>query len=355
MCPATIVANPGSSDVDIEVSDDSKLPLEPLVSVCMVTYQHAAFIREALDSVLMQKVDFPYEICIGEDGSTDGTREICLEYAKKHPDKIRLFLRNRSNPARKLFEAPYMFNGTATFDAGRGKYIALLEGDDYWLHPHKLQLQVNQLEADSSLAGSCHYALIARKDKPWACNVIPEYSVGILTVAQVLRRDVGSLHTSTWLLRRAKPLPWADFQSSFFGDYPIIVWSLLQGSARVFPNTWSAYRIHEGGVFSPLSAVIRWQNNVELWNCLKSITPSELQMDAVIGTIRTITGLTTELRKAGDYKGAIRSFRRTLAEIDRLPFSNPERRRLWWSAFESLFIPRLQGIRRRWNRWKSKR
>src|ERR1017187_2764260 len=76
---------------DLEYSDHSKLAAEPLVSVFMITYQHASFIKEAIDSVLMQKVDFAYEICIGEDGSTDGTRELCVEYAKMHPDKIRLF------------------------------------------------------------------------------------------------------------------------------------------------------------------------------------------------------------------------------------------------------------------------
>src|SRR5262245_58120103 len=144
----TATAPPAKSGEDFEHSDFSRLAGDPLVSVDMITYQHAPFIKEALDSVLMQKVNFPYEICLGEDGSADGTREICLDYARRHPDKIRLFLRNRTNPARNRFKAPYMHNAAATFDACRGKYIALLEGDDYWIHPHKLQMQVDQLESD---------------------------------------------------------------------------------------------------------------------------------------------------------------------------------------------------------------
>src|SRR2546425_11408599 len=97
-----------ASHGDVEYGGLSRVPEEPTVSVLMVTYQHARFIREALDSVLIQKVRFPFEICLGEDGSTDGTREICIEYAQRYPDKIRLFLRDRANPSRKLFSAPFM-------------------------------------------------------------------------------------------------------------------------------------------------------------------------------------------------------------------------------------------------------
>lgn len=182
------IPTPSASNGDSECSDHSKLPAEPLVSIAMTTYQHASFIKESIDSVLMQEVDFPYEICIGEDGSTDGTREICLEYARKHPDKIRLFLRDRSSPARSAFTVPYMFNNAATFDACRGKYIALLEGDDYWLNPHKLQRQANQLEADSSLAGSCHYAACLQEEKPWLLRAIPSHPLASFSVEQVLKK-----------------------------------------------------------------------------------------------------------------------------------------------------------------------
>ena len=69
----------------------------PVISVCVQTYQHKNYIRQCLDSVLSQKTNFPFEIILGEDDSTDGTREICLEYAAKHPDLIRLFLRSEKD------------------------------------------------------------------------------------------------------------------------------------------------------------------------------------------------------------------------------------------------------------------
>jgi len=122
---------------------------EPYVSVWVITYQHAKYIRDCIESILMQKANFLYEIVIGEDQSTDGTREICIEYAQKHQDKIRLFLRNRKQTVIVDESGNFIksLNGILTLYACRGKYIAMLEGDDYWTDPYKLQKQVDFLES----------------------------------------------------------------------------------------------------------------------------------------------------------------------------------------------------------------
>ncbi|MFW6272456.1 MAG: glycosyltransferase [bacterium] len=122
--------------------------IEPLVSVTIATYQHKNFIEECLDGVLMQKTNFPIEIIIGEDGSTDGTREICIDYAEKHPDKIRLFLRDRKTSQYYDDNGNFVcrFNGIWNRMSVRGKYLAFCEGDDYWIDPLKLQKQVDFLE-----------------------------------------------------------------------------------------------------------------------------------------------------------------------------------------------------------------
>ncbi len=119
------------------LEDSSRLSSDPLVSVAMITYNHEPYIRQALDSVLMQEVDFDYEIVIGEDKSTDRTREIVIEYQQRHPDKIRLRLA-RENLYSKGLKTP----GVLVRAACRGQYIALLEGDDYWTDLRKLQKQV---------------------------------------------------------------------------------------------------------------------------------------------------------------------------------------------------------------------
>lgn len=111
---------------------------EPLVSVKMITYNHAPYIAQAIEGVLHQKTNFPFELVIGEDCSTDGTREIVLEYQKKYPDIIRVITSEQNVGAR--------MNGYRTEKACRGKYVTYCEGDDYWHNPYKLQKQVNYLE-----------------------------------------------------------------------------------------------------------------------------------------------------------------------------------------------------------------
>jgi glycosyltransferase involved in cell wall biosynthesis len=104
----------------------------------MIAYNHEGFISEAINGVMMQQTNFPIELVIGEDCSTDNTRKICLEYKEKYPDKIRLLL-----PESNL---GMMNNFLQTLRACTGKYIALCEGDDYWTDPYKLQKQVDFLE-----------------------------------------------------------------------------------------------------------------------------------------------------------------------------------------------------------------
>jgi cellulose synthase/poly-beta-1,6-N-acetylglucosamine synthase-like glycosyltransferase len=84
-------------------------PVEPVVSVLVQTYQQKDFIKECLDSILMQETTFEYEILVGDDGSTDGTREICQQYAENYPGKIRLFLHHRENQIQVLGEATFQF------------------------------------------------------------------------------------------------------------------------------------------------------------------------------------------------------------------------------------------------------
>lgn len=131
----------------------SQLPENPVVSVIVMTYNHAAYIKDCLEGILMQETSFPFEILVGEDDSTDGTREICLGYAKKYPDKIRLLLHHRENNIKVNGHATGRFNSLYSYYLSRGKYIAMCEGDDYWTDPLKLQKQVEFMEnnADCSL------------------------------------------------------------------------------------------------------------------------------------------------------------------------------------------------------------
>lgn len=131
---------------------------KPLVSVCITAYQHAGFIKKCLESILSQETDFPFEVIVGEDESSDGTREICMELAKKFPDKIRLFLRTRDHVIYINGQPSGRYNYLENLKAARGDYIAFCDGDDYWTDNRKLQRQVDLFRSDNRLTFVFHKA-----------------------------------------------------------------------------------------------------------------------------------------------------------------------------------------------------
>ncbi|GKU31645.1 glycosyltransferase family 2 protein [Clostridium folliculivorans] len=121
---------------------------EVLVSVAMITYNHGKYIRQALDSVLMQKVSFKYEIIIGDDYSPDDTQDILREYQEKYFNIVKPIFRQKNVGATTNY---YEVNKMC-----RGKYIAVLEGDDYWIDENKLQIQVDFLESNFQSVSVAH-------------------------------------------------------------------------------------------------------------------------------------------------------------------------------------------------------
>jgi len=121
--------------------------IQPLVSVLVVTYNQEEYIAETLDSIISQECEFDFEILLGEDCSTDKTRDICIEYSKRFPDKIRLFL-NDSNKG-------FIENYFSLIPEIRGKYIADCGGDDYWTDRKKLSKQIEILESHNDVGMVC--------------------------------------------------------------------------------------------------------------------------------------------------------------------------------------------------------
>ena len=125
------------------------------ISVIFVTYNHAEFIDQALESVIGQQVDADVEILVSEDVSTDGTREKVIEYARRYPDLIRLFLSDHNQNDRDVY--------LRALQAARGEFIAYIDGDDYWL-PGKLQKQLDHLRSHPDSPMCYHDVEIVRVD-----------------------------------------------------------------------------------------------------------------------------------------------------------------------------------------------
>ena len=128
------------------------LTKNPTVSISCITYNHEKYIKDAITGFLMQKTDFPIEIVISDDCSTDSTLSIVQDYCRSHPDQIRLMANERNIGVVPKF--------SQAIGACKGKYIALCEGDDYWIDPLKLQKQVDFLEAHPECSICCHKVLM---------------------------------------------------------------------------------------------------------------------------------------------------------------------------------------------------
>ncbi len=226
---------------------------QPMVSVCVQTYQHFNYIKECLDGILMQQTTFPFEILLGEDSGTDGTREICMEYAQKHPDKVRIFLHHRENNISINGTPTGRFNFLYNLYNARGKYIALCEGDDYWTDPLKLQKQVNFLEGNDEYVICFHKVKVNYKnhlsddtinekrfqkidDFPVKLNHLLEIGNFISTPSVVFRNTL-------------KTFP-EKFLLSPVGDYFLYIFLLHQkGFIKRMEETMAVYRSGVG-VFS---------------------------------------------------------------------------------------------------------
>lgn len=121
--------------------------MKPLVSVCITTYNHAAWVAQAVESILAQRTSFGVEVIVGDDCSADATVEIVRRLAGQHPDRVRL-LEAAQNMGMRA-------NYRRTIEAARGKYIAICDGDDYWVDCEKLERQVAELERDAEV-GLCY-------------------------------------------------------------------------------------------------------------------------------------------------------------------------------------------------------
>ena len=232
------------SQVEIEkrIADSYELPNNviesipnPLVTVRTSTYQHGAFIKDCIKGVLMQKTTFPFEFIIGEDFSTDGTREIVFDYARKYPNIIRVVTAE--------YNVGMRANGVRCERRARGKYIALCEGDDYWTDPFKLQKQVDFLENNSEYVACYHNAIINyvdKKNKNHLYNKINESRN--VSLEEIINN--WSVPTASIVMRKKVIDNLPDWRNNIYsGDYTLILLCLNIGKLYFINEVMSVYNV----------------------------------------------------------------------------------------------------------------
>ena len=220
----------------------------PMVSVVCITYNHKQYIRDAIEGFLMQETNFKIEILIGEDCSTDGTREIVFDYKKKYPDLIRVI----TSDANVGMNA----NGIRTLNAARGKYIALCEGDDYWTDPLKLQKQVDFLESHSDycLVYSDFNVLIDKKNQIYHSanrrknKIIPK---GEIFEDLLINNTIATLTVCARanVLKKAADFELFEKKGFISGDLPLWLGMSRYGKIHYIDEPMATYRVLEESAY----------------------------------------------------------------------------------------------------------
>lgn len=227
---------------------------EPLVSVRCMTYNHSKYVVQSLDSFLMQETDFPFEIIIHDDASTDSTQDIIRDYQQKYPHIIKPILQTE-NQYSKPNGREYMRE--LINSACKGKYIAWCEGDDYWIDSKKLKKQVDYLEAHSDCSmvfNSANYV----NDSEEVFYVDLKGNEPLDFGPERIIRGGGSFcATASMCLRREYAGYLYKFQRlSDVGDYPLQIALSLKGRVHYLPDIMTVYRVSESNQNS-------WTNRIE--------------------------------------------------------------------------------------------
>ena len=216
----------------------------PKVSVLMLTCNHERFIAQAIQSALMQRTSFDFEIVIGEDCSTDQTREIVRDFQHRHPEKIRLLLPDQNlGMQRNYFQ---------TLQACAGQYISVLDGDDFWISPDKLQKQVDYLEAHRDCVICFHNVWIVREDGMGASQrQCPDNQKEISTLEDLL--VVNLIPTCATMFRNDQSHQVLEKHvAPRFLDWSRHLLAARRGNIGYINETMAVYRKHSTGAFSSL-------------------------------------------------------------------------------------------------------
>lgn len=214
---------------------------KPLVSISCITYNHAPYIRECLEGFLMQKTNFPFEILIHDDASTDGTADIIREYQAEYPDLIKPILREKN-----LYSQGIRCINRFNIERAHGKYIAFCEGDDFWTDPLKLQKQADFLEThpDYGLVSSDFFAF---RQKDGQCVNFSQSPImdgncflDIVTEKKRVQTLTVCMRKNIFFSREK-----LDPAKYFLGDQYFILTAALKSKIYCFPQKMGVYRILE--------------------------------------------------------------------------------------------------------------
>jgi len=284
--------NVSNADPSLEISDPAVFAKIPLVSVKMMTYNHEPYISQAIEGVLHQETSFPIELVIGEDCSTDRTRDIIFNFQQKFPSIIRVITSEKNVGAH--------INSERTRKACRGKYVAFCEGDDYWQDRYKLKKQVDYLEShpECGLVYSSYDVFHCKQNKTikdfiryrkWNIIENPKLSdyfenikpiggkrVGILTCTVIVRKNIYDK------IVESDPYLYNDKQF-LMGDIQLWAEFINIASVHYIPESMATYRVAEESAtrskdIGKVARLYVSARDVMIYLCKKYNMPSDIRL-----------------------------------------------------------------------------
>jgi glycosyltransferase involved in cell wall biosynthesis len=239
----------------------------PKLSVFVLTYNHAAWIGQALDSALAQETPFPYEILVADDCSSDGTRELVREYEWRHPGRIRTFLPERNLGVEGIW--------LAAARRCRGEYVAILEGDDYWTSPSKLAKQVALLETRPQWISCFHRATLFHDDESAPPRpATPAFGRDSFGPEDLIRSCFIPFLTLVFRRRALAGIPDWAFSYAWF-DWLFHIYCARQGQIGFLDEDMAAYRVHGGGNWSARDRSAQLEQDLAVYERLAREMPEQ--------------------------------------------------------------------------------
>lgn len=236
------------------------------VTVIITTYDHERFIGEAIDGVLMQETNFDYDVVIIEDCSTDRTREIVTEYQKAHPEKIRLVLPEVNTGDNSEFMNAILSSSSP--------YVAILDGDDYWTSPHKLQKQVDYLDLHPECAICFHNVRILYDDGSQAPRDSKSSDQKEVSTLEDLIEGCFIETCSTMFTRNALGEFPSWYTNDKSADWSLFILAAQQGKIGYINEVMAVYRKHSGGYWTGLARAEQLERIIEFYEVLRGHLPA---------------------------------------------------------------------------------
>jgi glycosyltransferase involved in cell wall biosynthesis len=249
----------------------------PKVSIWCPSYNHEKYIAQAIEGFLMQKVNFPIEIIIHDDASTDKTAQVIKEYEVKYPYLLKCIYQSENQLSK---DGGYLTK--TCLQIASGKYIALCEGDDYWTDPHKLQKQVDFLEKNEGFAICFHNMKIIYDDSRETHYSNPPDQRELTTLEDLACGNY--IYTASCVFRNGliKEFPtW--YKDAPVGDYVLHMLNAQYGKIKYFDEVMGVYRVHKDGIWENNNFIFRIEKWIELLELMKNHFTTEVN-DILIQT-----------------------------------------------------------------------